>query len=264
MSVVADQLTVALQKANLYTNLQQALKHEKEAQNQLIQHEKLALVGRLLASVSHELNNPLQAIQNALFLLKEEQGISQQGRQDLEIVISETERMAVMIDRLRESYRSPRTESFRPVNLNNVIEEVYALVATHLRHKNISFEFHPDSQLQDVPGFADQIRQVILNLLMNAVEAMSPGGRLTISTQQLQAEGKALLEITDTGPGVSPEILPFIFDAFVTDKDSGTGLGLTITYDIIHKHNGDIKVENNPDQGAKFSIWLPTLARELS
>jgi signal transduction histidine kinase len=264
MSAVADQLAVALQKANLYTDLQMAMRHEKAAQSQLIQHEKLALVGRLLASVSHELNNPLQAIQNALFLLKEEKGISEQGRSDLEIVISETDRMAVMIDRLRESYRSTRTESFKPVNLNNTVEEVYALVATHLRHKDIAFEFHPDTHLLPVSGFADQIRQVILNLLMNAVEAMGPGGHLTISTEQKQDEGKALLEIKDTGPGIDPKILPYIFDAFVTNKESGTGLGLTITYDIIHKHKGDIKVENNPDRGAKFSIWLPSSTEEAA
>jgi signal transduction histidine kinase len=257
MSSVADQLAVALQRATLYTNLQQALEHEKFVQAQMIQSEKLVAVGRLLASVSHELNNPLQAIQNALFLLKDEKGISEQGRQDLEIVILETERMAVMIDRLRESYRSPRTETYKPVFLNTVIEEVYALVSTHLRHKEISFEFHPAPDLQAVPGFADQLRQVILNLLMNAVEAMIPGGHLSISTQRLQEQGRALLVISDTGPGVDPEILPHIFEAFVTNKESGTGLGLTISYDIIRKHAGEIVVENNPGGGAKFSIWLP-------
>src|SRR6185436_14167216 len=109
MTAVADQLSVSLQKANLYTNLQAALQQEQTIRSQLIQSERLALVGRLLASVSHELNNPLQAIQNALFLLREEINLSNQGRQDFDIILSETERMAALIERLRSAYRPIRS-----------------------------------------------------------------------------------------------------------------------------------------------------------
>ncbi|MFZ5912322.1 MAG: GAF domain-containing protein [Chloroflexota bacterium] len=257
VSAVADQLAVALQKADLYTDLQHALDQEKAMRAQLIQSERLTVMGRLLASVSHELNNPLQAIQNALFLLKEERDISAQGQQDLEIVLSESERMAAMIARLRATYRPVQDEDFQPVDINNLVEDVYALVATHLRHNGISFAFHPDPNLPAVPGLADQLRQVFLNLLMNAVEAMTTGGRLDVCTRSLPENSEVFLSVADNGPGIEPSILPNIFDAFVTGKQSGTGLGLTISYDIILKHRGRIQAENNPKGGATFNIWLP-------
>jgi signal transduction histidine kinase len=255
VSAVADQLAIALQKAELYTDLQASLQVEKAIRNQMIQSERLSVMGRLLASVSHELNNPLQAIQNALFLLRDEKGISGQGKQDLEIVLSEAERMSELIGRLRATYRAAQMEDFHQAQINNIIEDVYALIATHLRHNEISFEFHPDPELPMIPVLTDQIRQVLLNLLMNAVEAMTTGGRLTVSTQADNDE--ILLKISDSGPGIDPSILPNIFEPFVTDKARGTGLGLTITYDIILKHRGRIQAENNPQRGATFSVWLP-------
>lgn len=264
VSAVADQLAIALQKADLYEDLQTSLQHEKEVRTQLVQNERLAVMGRLLASVSHELNNPLQAIQNALFLLKAEQALSVQGKQDLEIVLSETDRMAAMIQRLRSTYRPTHAEDFSPVQINNIVEDVYALISTHLRHNNISFEFYPDPTLPVIPGLADQIRQVFLNLFMNAVEAMRASGRLSVSTKYLKAEEEVFLSISDNGTGISPSILPNIFDAFITDKETGTGLGLTISYDIILKHQGRITAENNPENGATFKVWLPTKRMELS
>lgn len=261
VNTVADQLAIALQKASLYSKLQTSLAQEKSMRLQLVQSERLALVGRLLASVSHELNNPLQAIQNALFLLKDDAGMSPQSRQDLQIVLSETERMAGLIERLRTSYRPTQLDEFQPVQINTIVEDVYALLATHLRHKEVAFEFHPDPDLPLVPGLPDQLRQVTLNLLMNGVEATPAGGRLTVFTETTENK-EVLLSVLDTGPGIDPVILPHIFDAFVTSKDSGTGLGLTITYDIVHRHRGRIQAENNPDRGATFKIWLPIFQAE--
>src|SRR5690606_3022052 len=215
-------------KAELYQELQNSLQQEKAMRNQLIQNERLAAIGRLLASVSHELNNPLQAIQNALFLLKEEQGLSEQGKQDLNIVLAESERMASMIKRLRDTYRPMRAEDFRQTQLNALIEDVYALVAGHLRHNQITFEFFPDPELQPIPALTDQLRQAILNLVINAVEAMPSGGKLTIYTEFLPTTEEALITIVDTGKGIAANIMDNIFEAFNTDKEKGTGLGLTI------------------------------------
>lgn len=257
MTAVADQLSVALQKASLYANLQTALQQEQSVRTQLIQSERLALVGRLLASVSHELNNPLQAIQNALFLLKDEENLSAEGRQDLDVILSEAERMASLIERLRSAYRPGRVRDFRPVELNSLIEDVHTLISTHMRHKQIAFEFHPDPDLPPVSGMSDQMRQVLLNLFLNAIEAMGPGGRLTARTLSLPQQNEILLTVRDTGPGIAPDILPNVFDAFITDKQTGTGLGLTITRDIIEQHFGRIEAANDPAGGAVFSIWLP-------
>jgi signal transduction histidine kinase len=263
MTAVADQLAVALQKASLYANLQKSLQQEQTIRSQLLHSERLALVGRLLASVSHELNNPLQAIQNALFLLKEEASLSKQGYQDLGIILSETERMAALIERLRSAYRPVRIKDFQPVHLNNLIEDVYALIATHMRHKQIAFEFLPDPQLPVISGISDQIRQVVLNLFLNAIEIMQPGGCLTVQTQGLVSEREVLFSVRDTGPGINPEILPIIFEPFITSKSTGTGLGLTITHDIIQQHHGRIKAENHPAGGAVFNVWLPIDEEEL-
>ncbi len=130
VSAVADQLGVALQKANLYSDLQTSMRQELAIRKQLIQTERLALVGRLLASVAHELNNPLQAIQNAIFLVKEEEGISEQGQQDLAIILSETNRLVNLIDRLRDTYRPVLSEEFRRIQLNEIVKNVHALTAT--------------------------------------------------------------------------------------------------------------------------------------
>ena len=258
MTAVADQLAVALQKANLYTDLQTALNQEQNTRSQLIQSERLALVGRLLASVSHELNNPLQAIQNALFLLKDE-NLSSQASQDLDIILSETERMAALIERLRGAYGPVQIQDFRPVELNNLIEDVHALISPHMRQKEIAFEFFPDPHLPNVLGLSDQIRQVVLNLFFNAIEVMTPGGRLTVQTRGLLPQKEVLLAVKDTGPGIDPQILPRIFDPFITSKHTGTGLGLTITHDIIEQHHGRITAENDPEGqgGAIFKVWLP-------
>jgi two-component system NtrC family sensor kinase len=263
MIAVADQLSVALQKANLYGELQTSLSQERYMHAQLIQSERLAVIGRLLASVSHELNNPLQAIQNALFLVNDEENLSVQGHRDLEIVLSETERMADMIKRLRAFYRPSRAEDFQDIQLNDISVEVSALTANHMRHKNITFKFIPDLELPLVPGIPDQIRQIVLNLFMNAVEAMQDGGHLTVYTDRLPEQDRILFSVTDTGPGIDPQILPHIFEPFITNKENGTGLGLTITADIIRRHHGEIRAENNPGGGATVRVWLPKDRKEL-
>jgi PAS domain S-box-containing protein len=257
VSAVADQLAVALQKAQLYTDLQNSLRQEQSARSKLIQAEKLAVAGRLLASVSHELNNPLQAIQNTLFLLKSEGGISGQGQQDLNVILSETERMATLIERLRATYQSARAEDFQPVQINQIIEDVHALMATHLRHAKISFEFLPNPELPCISGSDSQLKQVILNLFLNAVDAMQGGGNLTVSTATLSDSKEILVTVTDTGTGINEAILPNIFEAFITSKETGTGLGLAISYEIVQKHHGRIQAENNLNGGATFRVWLP-------
>ncbi len=257
VSAVADQLAIALQKADLYESLQESLQQEKAVRGQLMKNERLVIMGRLLATVSHELNNPLQAIQNALFLLKGETHLSPQARQDLEIVLAESERMANMIERLRATYRPIHADDFVPTKLNNIIEDVYALTSTHLRHNQIAFEFVPDPNLPVISALADQIRQVVLNLLMNAVESMTGGGKLTVTTTLLHEANEILLSVSDTGEGIPSDMLPTVFEAFVTNKERGTGLGLTISYDIVIKHHGRITAENNPGGGALFKVWLP-------
>jgi PAS domain S-box-containing protein len=244
--------------------LQEALRQEKAMHFQLMQTERLAVAGRLLASVSHELNNPLQAIHNALFLIKDETNLSDQGRQDVDIILSETERMAALIERLRLLYKPVREKDFQLVELNNLVEDIYTLITTHLRQKEISFEFDPDPDLPGILGIPDQLKQVLLNLFLNAAEAMPLKGHLVVQTETLSAENEVMITVKDTGPGIDPELLPNIFTPFITNKDTGTGLGLAISHDIIQQHLGHIEANNDPQGGAVFRIWLPVQKKVLS
>ncbi len=264
VTAIANQLAINLHEASLYTNLQESLKQEQAVRSQLIQSERLALVGRLLASVSHELNNPLQAIQNALFLIKDEIGLSNQGRQDMDIILSETDRMSTLIERLRLVYKPVREKDFQPLQINGLVDDIYLLISAHMRRKEISFEFQPDPNLAMISGIPDQLIQVLLNIFLNAVEAMPLRGRLSVWTQTLPDENEIMITIKDTGPGIDPELLPNIFNPFVTTKDNGTGLGLAISHDIVEQHAGRIEATNDPQGGAIFTVWLPVKQEEFS
>lgn len=255
---IGAQIAIALANMYLYADLQRALQHERDARAQAVQAEKLAAIGRLAASVAHELNNPLQAIQNSLYLVRQESTLDKQAQDDLDVALTESRRMADLIERMRETYRPTTTTEFRLESLNVLITEVEKLISTHLRHNKVTFEFKPEPQLPLVPCLRDQLKQVILNVSLNAVDAMPNGGQLTISTS-LSPEANGLwMTFTDTGQGIAPEDLSNIFDPFFTRKAGGTGLGLAISYDIIQHHHGRIEAESEQGHGTTFRIWLPT------
>jgi PAS domain S-box-containing protein len=259
---IGAQIAIAFANAHLYADLQRALQQEREARAQVVQAEKLAALGRLAASVAHELNNPLQAIQNSIYLVRHESALNQQAQDDLDVALAESRRMADLIERMRETYRPTTATEFRPESLNALIVETEKLVSAHLRHNAVTFEFKPDPQLPLVPGLRDQLKQVILNISLNAVDAMPRGGRLTISTAlSPQADG-IWLTFADTGQGIALEDLPNIFDPFFTRKTGGTGLGLAISYDIIQQHHGRIEVESELERGTTFRIWLPAKGQQ--
>jgi len=257
LTTLGVQAAVAIGKARLYADLQAALQHEKDTRAQLVQAEKLAALGRIVASVAHELNNPLQAIQNALYLIGLEENLSGQAHEDLQTVLNEANRMADLIARLRETYRPAVSEEFNLTSINALVLDVQKLVATHLRHNQITFIFTPDEDIPLIPIIKDQIKQVILNICLNAVEAMPQGGHIKVRSEHQADKAGVLLSISDSGPSIQPEILPYIFDPFVTTKDGGTGLGLAITYDIVQRHLGWIEVDSLPQAGTTFKVWLP-------
>ena len=172
--------------------------------------------------------------------------------------MTESRRMADLIKRMRETYRPTTATEFRPESLNALIGEVEKLISTHLRHNAVSFEFKPDPHLPLVPCLGDQLKQVILNVSLNAVDAMPHGGLLTISTSLAPEADGLWMIFTDTGQGIAPQDLPNIFDPFFTRKAGGTGLGLAISYDIVQHHRGRIEVESEQGRGTTFRIWLPT------
>jgi two-component system NtrC family sensor kinase len=230
------------------------------AQAQLLQSAKLAAVGELSASVAHEINNPLYAARNSLYLVEQDLAPEAPERAFLTIAQQELSRIAKIITRMRDFYRPTRSE-LTASNINTILRETLELVQTHLRHGHINAIASLDPELPLLTAHADQLRQVFLNIILNACDAMPRGGDLRVTTQLVQTrpDSPATIGIylVDTGLGISPEHLPHLFEPFYTTKPQGTGLGLAISAHIITQHGGRITVESTTGQGSTFTILLP-------
>ena len=257
LTTFGGQAAVAIESARLYTELGEALENEKMARAQLVQSEKLAAMGRMTASVAHEMNNPLQAISAALYLVNREETLSSQSQQDLQVAIDETNRMAKLISRLRDTYRPTTSDVFEYSSINDLVVETEALLHTHFRQNHVEMQFEPNSDLPLVFMNRDHIKQVLLNLIFNSIEAMKDGGSLFVKTAYTSGENEVCLTLADTGPGIPSENLINIFDPFFTTKPGGTGLGLAISYDIIQRHKGRIEVNSQVGKGTTFEVRLP-------
>jgi PAS domain S-box-containing protein len=258
LTTVTDRVGLMITNSNLFLDLKQALAEEQKARRQLVQTEKLAAMGRMLASVAHELNNPLQTIKNCLYLVQQEIPANPSIRDYVEMATSETSRLVNLVAQLRELYR-PRAEAkMHSHDLGDILREVQALLKPQLEGGKVEWR-QPDSpEDRTVSCDKERIQQVFINLATNAIEAMQPsGGTLTVSLTASENPRRLGVVFRDTGPGISPELLNNLFDPFVTTKSSGLGLGLPICYEIAQKHGGTISVENSAGGGAEFTLWLP-------
>jgi two-component system NtrC family sensor kinase len=230
------------------------------AQAQLLQSAKLAAVGELAASVAHEINNPLYAARNSLYLIEQDLLPDAPPRPFLAIAQTELGRIARIISRMRDFYRPSRTE-LEPTDVNAVILETVDLVQTHLRHGNVAVITDLAADLPEIVAHTDQLHQVALNLILNACDAMPGGGTLRVTTQRLPAlpdqEAAISIRVADTGVGIPPEHQPHLFEPFYTTKPQGTGLGLAISAHITTQHGGQISVESTVGVGSTFTITLP-------
>lgn len=229
----------------------------------LFDAEKLAATGRLAASIAHEINNPLEAIQNALYLLVKRIPEDDPNAKFLGIAMKETERMSRILRQMLGLYRP--AADLAPTDLNALVDEAEALVAKRLRGRNVKVEKQLQPDLPKVMASADQIKQVILNLVLNAAEAMPKGGLVTVSTDSHRDAASGLIrtdavrmQVADTGPGIAEEYLPHIFEPFFSTKgEKGTGLGLWVSLGIAQSHGGRLQVSNQPGGGTVFSMTLP-------
>jgi two-component system, NtrC family, sensor kinase len=258
---LADRAALAIANARLYKDLETALQEEQSMRRQLVQAEKHSAMSRMVASVAHELNNPIQTIQNCLFLIQQDLPADPTEQNFIQMALSESRRMSNLVTQLREIYRPSKVEPLAPLDIGITVEEVHALLSPHLQHENVVWQTEKFTSPIMIAGIADQIKQVFLNICLNAVEAMQPdGGTLKIQVQVDESENLVGVSIKDTGPGISPENLNQVFEPFFTTKDYGTGLGLSICYDIIERHGGEIDLSSEPGQGADFTVWLPLLS----
>jgi PAS domain S-box-containing protein len=220
----------------------------------MLQAARLAAVGQLAASIAHEINNPLYAARNCLALLEQDAPPSMRESPFLGIAREQLTRIAGIIERMREFYR-PDRGTLAPCDIHHLLEETLALVGLNLQHQPIRLIFTPAPDLPRVVGNGDQLRQVFLNLILNAIEAMPDGGTLTVRTSA--GPTVALIEVQDSGIGIPADIRLRLFEPFFTNKPNGTGLGLSISAHIVTQHGGQIEVDSIVGQGSTFRVVLP-------
>jgi PAS domain S-box-containing protein len=228
-------------------------------QSQLVRAEKLAAIGQLAASIAHEVGNPLQAIQGFLALFLEQCAPDTPNQHFLKLAEEEIDRIVHVLARLRDLYRT-RADVLAFTNLNELIESILLLTSKQLERVRVKVRKELDEDLPSVEIVADQVKQVLLNLVLNAAEAMQGGGLLHIQTYQQHDRSGArsvVLTVTDTGVGIMPDQLPYIFDGLHTTKERGMGLGLYTSKAIIERHMGRITAQSTVGEGTTFVITLP-------
>jgi signal transduction histidine kinase len=260
LELLAPQVAVSIRNARLYQELQERIEAQRLAETRLLRSARLAAVGEMAASVAHELNNPLTTVSGFVELALEDLDPASLLRSDLELVLREAQRARDVVRRLLDFSR-PMEEVRVRTNVNDLINETLALIKHQIRTFGVTAAVELAPNLPWVLVDPNQIKQVLLNLIHNALQAMVSGGELMLQTHVTTREGRpwVTLAVCDTGVGIAPDNLERIFEPFFTTRaaGSGTGLGLSISYGIITDHKGYIEVESQPGAGSCFTVFLP-------
>ena len=257
-----DREMALLQKT--FKDMVESVKRTRMAsQNQILQSEKQASVGRLAAGVAHEINNPLTGVLTYTHMLLRRTDINDDIRSDLQVIIESTERVRKIVKGLLDFSRQTKLDP-EPTEINRLMDATIKLVENQALLKGVGIHFEAGDNLPMIVLDQNQIQSVFLNMILNALDAAKPSGEITISSRPaLSANdiGRHGVEITikDNGCGIPPEHLSQIFDPFFSTKDvgKGTGLGLSVSLGIVKEHGGTIRVQSEPGKGAAFFIWLP-------
>jgi len=238
--------------------LERANAELRQLQAELIQAAKMSSLGRLAAGVAHELNNPLGGIMLYSDLLLESMPPDAPERRNVEKIAQQTARCRRIVQDLLDFAR-PAKATCRPVDVNAVLRATLNIVEGQELFHNIKVRWDLAEGLPVLLGDRDQLRQAFLNVVLNAVEAMDGTGTLSISTRPGERPGTVQVTISDTGKGIPEEHLDKLFEPFFTTKEGGTGLGLPITYGIVERHGGSMRVESQPGKGTSFHICLASV-----
>ena len=252
--ILSNQAAVAIENARLYGELREYVRQVEESQRALLQAEKMAAAGRLSVSIAHEVNNPLQSVQNCLHLAGRRDLPEAQREEYFELAKSELNRLMSTVQRMLDFYR-PGAVSPSAVDLHDLLYYVLNLMSKQLEKQGIRVITDIPDTLPSVVAVGSQIQQVIINLILNSFDAMPDGGELRISAQVVKDGVEILLE--DNGPGIPADHQAHIFEPFFSTKDGGTGLGLTVSYNIVTAHGGTLELASNTGPGACFRIHLP-------
>jgi len=244
-------------KIDLERRVEQRTLELQETHKKFLHAEKLSAIGKLSASIAHEFNNPLQGILSILKGLKKRAILEDEDRKLLDSAIIEGDRIKNLIHSLQD-FNRPSSGKMAIMDVHHALESILLLHKSDFNNRQITVERNYTEGLPKIVAVSDQIKQVFLNLLTNAADACNHhGGVIMVSTWQ--ENNKAAVMIKDTGIGIKPEEMEHIFRPFYTTKPAvkGTGLGLSVSYGIIKKHNGEIRVESQPGEGTTFTVLLP-------
>jgi signal transduction histidine kinase len=261
LKVFANSAASAIERGRLLQSLEKRL-HEltlanrelKESRDRLVKTERLSAIGEVAASVAHEIRNPLVAIGGFARTVFQSLPEEDRNKNKVKVIVEETDRLERILSGLLEFSR-PALPRFTDVDLNSLVLQTVHFMDAEIDDDLIQITYDLDAELPRVWADTQQMRQVLLNLIRNAIQAMLNGGTVTFRTDVQRQEVR--LSIEDSGPGIPPEQTERIFDAFFTTKPTGSGLGLAICTQIVRNHNGRISVESGRTRGAKFVISLP-------
>lgn len=253
--ILARQAVVAMENARLYAELRDYVRRVEDSQQALLQAEKMAAAGRLTASIAHEINNPLQAVQNCIHLAGREDLPMEKRAEYFDLARSELERLRVTVQRMLDFYR-PNAAAPQPVDLAELLAHVLGLMGKQLDERGIHIVKDVPDRLPRVNAVNSQIQQVFINLILNAYDAMTSGGELQITARA--ARDGVEFTFQDSGPGVPSGESRNIFEPFVSTKEGGTGLGLTVSYNIVTAHGGALELIPAREPGACFRVYIPS------
>jgi two-component system NtrC family sensor kinase len=238
-------------------------RQKAESEIRLLQSEKQASIGKLAAGVAHEINNPLTGVLTFTHMLLRRKDIGDDVRSDLQRIVTATERVRKIVKGLLDFSRQTKLDP-EPLDVNRLVRSAISLVDNQALVKGVNLNFKPAEELPMLTLDRGQLESVILNIILNAFDATEPGDSITLSTgigvSANQASQKGVeIAVADTGCGISPENFDKLFDPFFTTKEvgQGTGLGLSVSYGIVERHGGTIRVQSEVGRGSTFTIWLP-------
>ena len=267
LTMFASEACLAMENASLYEDLENALENLRATQGRLVQSEKLAALGEMAAKIAHEIKNPLTVIGGfAARLARKGKGEELDGATSaryIRIILKEAQRLERIVQQTLYFSREVNP-ALRRIDLNDEIREVLGMFREDVEEARIHTELHLFAGAPLISADPDQIRQVLWNLISNAIQAMEGGGKLTLATRKAtpdEGDGVVFL-VGDTGGGIPHEIVHNIFNPFFTTKAKGTGLGLPIVHTIVEKHGGSIQLDNREGKGVTFSVFLPLVPRE--
>ncbi|HXF86651.1 MAG TPA: response regulator [Anaerolineales bacterium] len=253
--LLARQASLAFENARLYADLRDYIRRVEESQQALLRAEKMAAAGRLTASIAHEVNNPLQSVQNCLHLAGREDVPPEKRKQYFNLAREELDRLMKTMQRMLDFYR-PGAIKAEYVDVLELLKHVLNLTSQQLSQRQIQVVTDFPDVLPPIYAVSSQIQQVFFNLILNAFDAMPSGGVLTIRAKPLEHGVELLFE--DTGPGIPEDLRNNIFEPFFSTKEGGTGLGLTVSYNIVTAHGGALDLVEGSGAGACFRLFLPT------